>query len=195
MLGGEPTPNHGAFRTYTVADGRVTATYSSAGLFVEPGATDAAIVSVLPASPSGSYIGSRPFAAATVVLASVDSGTFVAPATVAPGATVVMTLTNIRDAAGNLVPDGTRVALTAGAWYNRDGSWHNRSAGGSIGGGVSTPNNGSMRTLTVTGGQVTFTFTAPTASNVTSVISAVSADGAGNTNTHRPFVAGAIRVQ
>ena len=34
MLGGEATPNDGNFRTYTVTNGQVTATYSSEGVFV-----------------------------------------------------------------------------------------------------------------------------------------------------------------
>jgi hypothetical protein len=195
MIGGEATPNDGSFRTYTVTDGQVVATYSDAGLFIEPGATAPAIVSVLPAQPNGNRIGSRPFATATVVLTGIDSTTFMAPATVAPGQTVSVTLTNIRDTVGNLVPDGARIAATARQWYNRDGTYHNGSAGGTVTGGVSTPNDGEFRTFTVSGGQVTITFTAPAASNVTSVIAVVPADGNNNRNTHRPFAAVAIRVQ
>ncbi len=195
MLGGQATPNDGEFRTYTVTDGQVVATYSNAGLFVEPGATAPAILSVLPAQPNGNYIGSRPFAAATVILTGIDSTTFVAPATVAPGQTVSVTLTNIRDTVGNLVPDGARVAATAAVWYNRDGSYPNGSAGGALAGGVATPNDGSFRTFVVSGGQVTLTFTAPATAGATSVISVVSADGNNNRNTHRPFAAVAIRVQ
>ena len=112
-----------------------------------------------------------------------------------PGATTAITLTNIRDAVGNLVPDGTRIAVTAAVWYNRDGSYHNGSAGGAIGGGAATPNDGNFRTFVVTGGQVTFSFTAPSAANVTSVISAISADGADNRNHHIPFATVAVRAQ
>jgi hypothetical protein len=140
-------------------------------------------------------IGTRPFAAAAVTLVGMDTATFLAPATTAPGSAVSVTLTNIRDAAGNLVPDGTRLAVTAARWYNRDGSYHNGSAGGSIGGGVATPNDGNFRTLTVSGGQVTFTFNAPAAANVTSVISVLSADGVSNRNANRPFATFAIRVE
>jgi hypothetical protein len=195
MVGGDPTPNDGGFRTYTVTGGQVTATYSSAGVFVERGATNAAILSVLGATPSGNRIAERPFAVATVTLAGLDTGTFTGPATMSPGTTTSITLTNIRDAVGNLVPDGTRIALTAAVWYNRDGSYSNNSAGGAIGGGVATPNDGNFRTFVVTGGQVNFSFTAPAAANVTSVISAISADGANNRNHHIPFATVAVRAQ
>jgi hypothetical protein len=195
MTGGDPTPNDSTFRTYTVTGGQVTATYSSAGVFVERGATNAAVLSVLGATPSGDRIAERPFAAATVTLAGLDTGTFTGPATVSPGSTTAMTLTNIRDAVGNLVPDGTRIAVTAAVWYNRDGGWHNGSAGGAIGGGEATPNDGSFRTFVVTGGQVTFSFTAPPSANVTTVISAISADGANNRNHHIPFTTAAVRAQ
>jgi hypothetical protein len=47
----------------------------------------------------------------------------------------------------------------------------------------------------VTGGQVTFSFTAPAAANVTSVISAISADDANNRNHHIPFATVAVRAQ
>jgi hypothetical protein len=195
MTGGDPTPNDSRFRTYTVTGGQVTATYSSAGVFVVRGSTDAAVLSVLGATAAGNRIAERPFAATTVTLAGLDSGTFTGPATVSPGATTAITLTNIRDAVGNLVPDGTRIAVTAAVWYNHDGSYSNNSAGGAIGGGAATPNDGNFRTFVVTGGQVTFSFTAPSAANVTSVISAISADGANNRNHHIPFATVAVRAQ
>jgi hypothetical protein len=195
MVGGEATPNDGRFRTYTVTGGTVTATYSDINRLVDTGNTAPAILSVLPATPAAHRIAERPFAAVTVTLAGLDTGTFVAPSTTTPGSSVGVTLTNIRDAVGNLVPDGTRIALTADPWYNRDGSYHNGSAGGSFTGGTGTPNDGRFRTFVVTGGQIAFTFNAPAGINVTSVISAVSADGGGSKNVDRPFATVAIRVE
>jgi hypothetical protein len=176
MLGGDPTPNDGSFRTYTVVNGEVTATYSDAGRFVDTGNTAPAILSILPANAQGSRVGNRPFAVATVTLAGYNTGTFAAPATTTAGGTVSMTLSNIRDAAGNLVPDGAKVAVTANNWSNRDGSCCNGSAGGTIVGGAATPNDGGFRTFVVSGGAITFSFTAPATANTTSVISAVSAE-------------------
>jgi hypothetical protein len=195
MIGGQATPNDGNFRTYTVANGQVTATYSSEGKFVEVDDQAPAVLSVLPADPNGNRIGTRPFTSATVTLVGFDSASFVAPSTTTPGGSVNVTVTNIRDSVGNLVPDGTKVVVSAVYWYNPDGSYPNGSAGGTITGGVSTPNDGSWRTFTVTGGQVTFTFTAPASNNVTSVISVNPADGSGNRLNNRPFATHSIRIQ
>ena len=74
-------------------------------------------------------------------------------------------------------------------------SYHNGSAGGGISGGAATPNDGNWRTFTVAGGQITFTFNAPSTLNVTSVISVDSADAADNRNHHIPFAAVAVRAQ
>ncbi len=161
LQGGESTPNDGGFRTYTVAGGQVVATYSNGGQFVDVASTAAAVLSVLPATPSAHRIGTLPMTTASVTLAGADTATFVGPATVSPNQTLALTLTNLRDASGNLIPDGARVAITAGNWYNRNGSFGNGSAGGSIAGGVSTPNDGGFRTFIVSGGQVTATFNAP----------------------------------
>lgn len=195
MLGGEATPNDGNFRTYTVSGGAVTATYSNSGLFVDTANTAPVVLAVVPATPTANRIGNRPLAEASITLAGADSATFVGPATVSPGGSLSLTLTNLRDTAGNLIPDGARVAITAANWYNRDGSFGNGSAGGSLSGGVGTPNDGNFRTYTVSGGQVTFTVAAPATANVNSVISVLSADGSGNRSANRPFATLAVRVQ
>ena len=62
-------------------------------------------------------------------------------------------------------------------------------------GGVSTPNDGSQRSFTVTGGQVTFTFTATSPANSTAVLSVMPADGNGSRPGLRPFITHAVRVQ
>ena len=196
MTGGIATPNDSRFRTYAVTGGAVSATYTNLGLFMDTGNSASAVLSVLPATPNGNRVGSQPFAVATVTLTGPDSGTFVGPTTVSPGGSLSVTLTNLRETAGNLIPDGARVAISAAAWYNRDGSYSNNSAGGSIAGGVATPNDGNFRTFTVSGGQVTFTFNAPGTANVTSVLSVLSADGnTGSRVAARPFATLAVRVQ
>jgi len=195
FIDGEPTPNDGRFRTYTVQNQSIVATYSDAGLVQDTFRTAAAIVSVLPAAPNGNRIAERPLLATTITLAGMGSGVYAAPATVAPGGQVTVTFSDIRDALGNVVPDGTRVALTAAAWYRMsDGGWNNNSAGGSFADGVGAPNDGRFKVYVVTGGSITATFVAPGANDVTSVISAVSADGANNRRTDRPFAIGTIRI-
>ena len=67
------------------------------------------------------------------------------------------------DAAGNLVPDGTRIALTGRPWYRRsDGGYPNGSVGGIFIEGTLTPNDGDFRTFTVTNGRVDATYSAET---------------------------------
>ena len=118
MTGGIATPNDSRFRTYAVTGGAVSATYTNLGLFMDTGNSASAVLSVLPATPNGNRVGSQPFAVATVTLTGPDSGTFVGPTTVSPGGSLSVTLTNLRDTAGNLIPDGARVAISAAAWYN-----------------------------------------------------------------------------
>ncbi len=149
---------------------------------MDVGDTRPVVLAVLPAAANDARIGSWPLAVDTLTLAGADSGTFVGPTTVAPSGRLNVTPTNLRDALGNLLPDGAQVAVTANDWYNRDGSFGNGSVGGSITGGVRTPSDAALRTFTIAGGQVTLTFNAPATANVTSVISVLPADG----NGHRP---------
>ncbi len=193
MLGGTPAPNQGQFHSYEVVGGAVTATYSASSLVTAVGATRPAVLSVMPATGNGSLIGLRPFLATTVSLVGFDSATVSAPSEGAPGSTVTVTLTNIRDAAGNVVPDGAKVAATAALWYTRSGSFGNGSSGGTIGGGVITPNHGNFRTFVVSGGQVSFSLALP--SSGTAVVSVLPADAAGNATGNPPFATANVRVQ
>lgn len=195
MLGGDPTPNDGNFRTYTVTGGQVVATYSSSGVFADVGNTAPVVLSVLSATPAGNRIGAVPMTTAGLTLAGADTATVVASSTTSPGGSVPVTLTNLRDAAGNLIPDGANVAVTMSNWYNRDGSFGNGSAGGAVAGGATTPNDGTFRTFTVSGGQVTFSVSLPGAANLTSVVSVVPADGSGSRIALRPLATHAIRTQ
>lgn len=195
MLGGDPTPNDGNFRTYTVTGGQVVATYSSSGVFADVGNTAPVVLSVLSATPAGNRIGAVPMTTAGLTLAGADTATVVASSTTSPGGSVPVTLTNLRDAAGNLIPDGANVAVTMSNWHNRDGSFGNGSAGGAVVGGTPTPNDGTFRTFTVSGGQVTFSVTLPGAANLTSVVSVLPADGNGSRIAVRPLATHAIRTQ
>ncbi|BCS34833.1 hypothetical protein TBR22_A40590 [Luteitalea sp. TBR-22] len=195
LVGGTPSPNEASFSSYVVSSGRVTATYSAEGLTNAVGATRPAVVSVLPATATGAIIGSRPLLSTVISLVGMDTATVLAPGTGGPGSTVSVTLSNIRDAAGNLVPDGTRVAVTAGNWYTRAGSYGNGSAGGTITGGIATPNDGSLRSFTVSGGQVAFDVVLPGATGRTTVVSVVPADGSGARIGVAPFVTTNIRIE
>lgn len=195
MLGGIASPNDSRFRAYQVVNGAITATYSDEGLFTGVGGTSNAVISVLPATGAGNVIGTRPLLSGIVALAGMDSATVTAPGTAAPGSTVTVTLTNIRDAAGNLVPDGVRVAVTAAPWYTRSGHWNNGSAGGTIVGGVPTTNDSSQRTFTVSGGQVSFGVTLLGVADRTTVVSIIPADGTGARLAEVPFATVNVRTQ
>jgi hypothetical protein len=202
FLDGVATPNDGRFKTYTVQNGRVDATYSAET--IAPLAVTnprSSVIAVLVASPlNNNRLTDRPFAEGVVA----TSGVATATAVTNPTSLVadrqdrvsVVTVSGLTDAQGRVVPDGTKVAITAQPWYRlADGGWNNNSAGGTMTGGDPTPNDGRFRTYQVTGGQVTFSFTAPSTANVTSVISAISADGANNRNHHIPFATVAVRAQ
>jgi hypothetical protein len=195
MLGGVAATNDSRFQVYEVINGGVTAAYSSEGLFTGVGDTSNAVISVMPASGAGNVIGTRPLLSGIVTLAGMDSATVTAPGTAPPGSTVTMTVTNIRDAAGNLIPDGTRVAVTAAMWYTRTGSWHNGSAGGTVLGGIPTPNDTSQRSFTVAAGQVSFNVTLPGTVGATTVVSIMPADGTGARLGNVPFVSANVRTQ
>ncbi len=191
---GTTAANDGRFKVFTLTGGKVVATYTDAGLLRDTGQVSAAIVSVLPADGTNNKIGDRPLARTTVTLAGMGSATVNAPATVLPSSSTTVTLTNLLDAFGVSVPDGTRVALTVANWFNPDGGCCNSSAGGTLTGGTTAANDGRFSVYTVSGGKITATFQAPAPNNVTSVLSAVSADASNNKQTDRPFAIGTIRV-
>jgi hypothetical protein len=194
IVDGTTSSSDGRFKWFSVLNGSVTATFSNVGLAREAHQTETSIVSVMPADGNGNPIGSRPMLSTPVTIVGLGSGLFSAPATLLPGATTTVTLSNISDHTGAIVPDGTRIAVTSINWYRAsDGGCCNGSNPGTLPGTV-TPNDGSFRTLTVTGGSVTFNFTAPGTNNVTSVISAVSAGPTGNRVGQTPFAAVAIRA-
>ena len=149
-------------RVLEVLNGQVEAIYSSEGLALSTPQKATARVAFLPAlSPGGQRIGIRAFAVADVTLAAYGSSTaVVAPQSViADGMpkTVVLTVTNIRDEAGVLAPDGSVVVASTltGSHQDRNGVVID-SAGGIITNGLPSPDLGDarMRYFVVTGGQI-----------------------------------------
>jgi hypothetical protein len=177
---GDPSPSGGSYRVFTVAGGQVQAAYSDVGIEASAGQSLVANVVAIPASPSGGLIGSRAFATGTVNLRGITSAVAAGPATVAPsGGTATITFTGIKDAAGNTVPDGTQVVVTAGNCALRDQSIAClNSIGGTITGGGSSPSGGIYQVFAVTGGSVTVTYSSPNATG-TARIQVGPADGNG----------------
>jgi len=102
-----------------------------------------------------------------------------------PGTTTI-TMSNIRDIEGQLVPDGTKIAVSAasGASKNPLGDAI-ASAGGNIVDGVAAPNNSAFKVFTISGGQVTATYStgsvvSATVSNAFVTVQVIAADASGN---------------
>src|SRR6185295_7695695 len=102
-----------------------------------------------------------------------------------PG-TTTLTITNIRDIEGNLVPDGGKIALTAADLASKNGLGDLlRSAGGTIVNGTPAANNPSFKVFDISGGSVTATYSSspvvPGANNgATALVQVLGADDAGN---------------
>jgi hypothetical protein len=203
LLGGAPTPNDGRMRTYESVGGQLVVTYSAEGLVYGPQTVATAVVVVVPADAANYRIGDRPILAIPIKLAAVSSGTVVpeVASVLADGAVhpVRVTLSGMRDALGNPVPDGTRVALSAANFNRLDGYCCTGSAGGVFLDGDAVPNDGHFRAYTVAGGRVEATYS-PTGIELavgdvrTAVFVAVIADAVNYRRSDTPFAAGTISL-
>ncbi len=194
LADGQAVPNDTRFRSYVVTGGQTQATFSAEGLFVGTDQTRPSVISLLPADQDGNRVGDRPLANVTVTVAGLSAGTFALPASLPPLGSVVVSLTGIRDALGNAVPDGTRIALSATNFARRDGYCCTGSAGGTFLDGVAAPNDPRFRVYVVTNGRIDATFQAPDAPSQTAVIVAVGADTANNRREDQPFAVGSIPI-
>jgi hypothetical protein len=147
------------YKTFTVTGGQLHIVYSSTPVALAARQSATARVQVRPATPAGVGIGGRVFAVADVSLTGYQTADAVAtPATViADGFSkiVTITLTGIRDTAGNLAPDGARVVATAEQvnLITPDGCCFINSAGGTIVNGTVNADS-RFKTFTVALGQV-----------------------------------------
>lgn len=147
------------FKTFTITGGQLQIIYSVAPVALNTKQTGVARIQLLPSTPAGVPIGSRTFAVADVNLTGYDTATTSAnpPAAIADGFSKIINvrLTGIRDTAGNLVPDGSKIAVTAAPMSNvtPDNCCFINSAGGTLVNGAPNPDN-RFKTFTVIGGQV-----------------------------------------
>src|SRR5262249_38308420 len=114
---------------------------------------------------------------------------------------IAIAITNIVDALGNTVPDGTRIAVTANTWYRRsDGGYGNNSAGGTFLGASTAGNDGNFFIFTVNNGRVDATYSAESVPAFASgdvrsaVIAATAASPSNNRVTVRPFAEGTVAL-
>lgn len=165
--------NSGAFSIFTVAGGQVQAMYSDSGLISGVNQLQTASVAVVPASSSGAYLSSTSFAVGTIQLAGTTSATASGPSSISisSGTTATITFSGIKDAAGNAVPDGTNVAVTAASCNttNISGSCNN-STGGTIVNGTASPSSTSFMVFTVQNGSISVIYSPAGASIGTATI-------------------------
>ena len=193
VIGGEDCANSGYFRIFTVQDGKVVITYSDAGIVYNPGYTNTARVQIVPADDENRIVGSSAIAVAEVKLAGVSEATITAPDTADAGETIDFTITDIRDALGNPVPDGTKVGVTVRDYGTTYNGHYVRSAGGSIIGGEACANNSNFRVFTAQGGEVVGQAILP--SSGTMRIQAVVAKPDNSISTYKSFAVKAVTVQ
>lgn len=112
-------------------------------------------VQVIPADRNGNVLSQYALGTAQIRINGVTSTTGTGPASIPRyNGTATVTFSNIRDAAGNLVPDGVPIAATVAHNMTITGGWWNGSAGGKITNGALTP-NASYKLFTVVNGSIT----------------------------------------
>src|SRR5262249_57272542 len=110
---------------------------------------------------AGSY---TPIAVAAISLRGIPSAVAAGPTSLKLGSTGSVTFSGIKDAAGNTVPDGTNVLVSAESNAANENGWI-ASAGGSIVEGTvsssTSPFCAHYKVLTVIDGSITLTYSTP----------------------------------
>src|SRR5712664_4221368 len=165
---GTTTPGNANFSQFTVAGGKVVATYSDAGVVAAAGETKQASVAVVPLSNSGSVLTTTAIAVGTVNLHGVTSAAANGPATMSRSAntTASVTFSGIKDSAGNTVPDGTAVVVTVAGSVaiTSNGCCYVTSVGGAIVNGNASPSGNIYKVFTTVNGSITVTYSTAGAS-------------------------------
>lgn len=161
IISGTPSPSGNGLKSHVINGGQIEVTYSAQGVEVGSQGTATVNVQVLPAGPDNIVIGENTVAVAAFPAAGYKTASATAnpPGVVADGLSkiVTITLTNIQDTAGKLVPDGAVVLFTAGSHgFDHPGTNTNVSSrGGVIVSGTPSPSGLGLRAHTVMGGSVT----------------------------------------
>ncbi len=163
ILDGADSPSGSIYKAFTVQGGRVTATYADQGLTAGPGQVNTVQVVLLPSDANGAILSGTVLGSIPVSLAGLTSAT----GTASPGVVFAdgsdqrstITLTNFRDTAGQPVPDGTMIAVSAASCFVRNASgFCISSAGGQIVGSNPAPFFSSAQLFTLANGQVVFQY-------------------------------------
>jgi hypothetical protein len=180
---GTVSPNNGNFLIFTVSGNSVHAGYADQGISTGVNQTVVASVQVVAADVNNNTLTSTEIGVGTVNLHGTTSTTASGPATLRLGQTGTITFSNIKDSAGNLVPDGTLVAVaTANCAARFSNGFCVGSTGGSLLDGMpSSPNNGNFHVYSVVKGGITVSYSSTGAALGTATIQIVPADQNGNT--------------
>jgi hypothetical protein len=163
---GTTTPNNGNFTQFTVAGGKVVATYSDAGVIAGVGQTIEASIAVVPLTSAGNVLTTNAISVGTVNLRGVTSATANGPSSLSlsTNPTGSVTFSGIKDSAGNTVPDGTLVAVTAAAYVSVNNGSYVTSVGGTIVDGNPSPSGTNYKVFTTVNGGITVTYSTAGAS-------------------------------
>lgn len=159
IVSGTPSIPSPGYSIHTVHNGALTVTYADQNVTATAGQELTANVVVVEANSSGQVLGTQMVAVAPVTIAGLTSAHGVASPTAvfANGGDYrsSITFSNFRDAAGNPVPDGTQVAVSAASSASYiPGCCYLSSAGGTIIGGTPASFGSQYSIFTVTNGQV-----------------------------------------
>lgn len=187
IVSGTATSNSN-FKLHTVQGGALTVTYADQNVTATPGQELIANVVVIEANTSGNVTNNNAVGIVPVTIAGLTSarGTASPTSVFANGGDYRSSLTfsNFRDAAGNLVPDGTQVAVSAAGYVSIVGGNWVLSAGGAIIGGTPSPSNSNFSLFTITNGQVVLQYSsqgvAVASGSQTATISVVPVTPGGN---------------
>ncbi len=189
---GTVATNNSNFSQFTVAGGKVVASYSSTGILAGVGETKQASISIVPLSNSGAVLTINAIAVGTVNLRGVTSATSNGPATMSISAntTASITFSGIKDSAGNTVPDGTAVAVTAANSATINNGSYVSSSGGTIVNGNTSPSGTIYKVFTTLNGSITVTYSTAGASVGTARVQILPAKPGGSINGNTSLVGG-----
>jgi hypothetical protein len=151
---GTTAANNGNFKVFTVAGGEVHAVYDGSAVGAGNNEVKTANVQVVPVSSTNTVLSTHALGTAPIRINGVASTTGSGPASLKVPGTATVTFSNIRDAAGNLVPNGTAVAVTVSNSATFTGCCFNASVGGTITNGNASPSGTQWKWFTVQDGAV-----------------------------------------
>ncbi len=164
VLNGASAPAGSSFKLLTVQSGAVSIAYGDQGIASGPGQVQIANVVLLPSDAVGHQLSSAVLGTVPVRIAGLTSATGSAnPAAVfADGSDqrTTVTFSGFKDAAGQPVPDGTLVGVSAGSCFSTAGGFCVPSAGGVVFGTGPAPFSSSAQLVAIANGQAVVQYSA-----------------------------------